>query len=74
MTTITSLAIQFAEANQQEQKWLREEIKQLKTIIAALCPLTIPLKDISRMEHPSYSLHFHTDIENRRLIIQIEYI
>jgi len=30
------LAIQFAEANRQEQEWLREEIKEWKTLVMAI--------------------------------------
>lgn len=36
MNSLTSLAAQFAKANRDEQRWLREEIQQWKTLVMAI--------------------------------------
>lgn len=68
-------AVKFAEANRQEQKWLRDEIKELKMIIAALLTKTADCATISEstMRDVKDNCEFSMEYDHRNMVYKLTY-
>lgn len=75
---VGDLTIRFAETNRQEQQWLRDEIKELRTIIAILIKkaggkVYIYDKDERWFRNNGDAIRFksYEDKDNRRTVIEL---
>lgn len=76
MNSLTSLAAQFAKANRDEQRWLREEIQQWKTLVMAIIQenggeLKISKRSLDSVR-PCDTISITEDKLNRCLILKEE--